>query len=314
MGPEIQKDFEKSKEMIEDLKGLLSSDLYLFIDQALHHLSKIQMEYQKKNSNLEGLDKIYEVVIENVTSYMKKRLLQNDNIQSINYSYDQNITIKQWNTIFKLLPEIIVLAENYVFRNTMNISIKDEQISIFGVVDMGLWPKSIRQLSYEITRSLLSRKILLTYDIIEQDSSEILTLTFNLNHSEDKVLLFSSNEDDINICLPGQLAQFEKDLTEINQGQLYFVMNSDFTVGRYTHLPERFLEKSDEFTHLFFPFLFRPISFIIPRRGRLQSKMDLDCSFDSQNARIATDVGQVYKSKNSKKTYFYLDFFSLFNK
>ena len=170
-----------------------------------------------------------------------------------------------------------------------------------------------RKFIYVVTRKLLRQKVLLTFGLektakpglfkldlkvdISHDDSLVYKVNFKVGSKENYFVGFSNIFCHYRSLLENVKAVGEHNVIEIG---------SDLSVKNFFGIPDLSRLESANKEILHFPFLFRPVSIILPMKGHLATEAysrSLASSQDSEQMR-EQDVSTYYRT---------IDFFSLFN-
>lgn len=305
----------KSIETLLELRGLIDKEQRMFIDQAIHFL------YQEDRQNFKSLsqDK-FENIRKNAISLLKENLFefvkQNPNLTQINFNETAQLDLESLNTMDPVWPSVLNLIAQFNPCGSIAIEYVNKKMEISFTFDSNSFDlrekTSLRPLAYKVQKQLLAKNIIMTYRIIGEDRLSFLVDLSSKFTQYQKVSL----DNDVSLIFDNYFSGYEASLDLIiSLGRhLVFVIDKSGQVYRETRISERdkslFTDSKYDNQIFHYPFLFRPISIIIPRGKRLVRQsmevaaLEFDNNFEARNA-------ETFKlSKNSV----FVNFFKLFSK
>jgi hypothetical protein len=306
-----QSDFEKGLETLEDIQLLSEFSVSPLVSHAYFYLSEMKRKADLLSSGqTHKFDAALKVLDDKLSSIMEEFFSNQSRFKSYSfYKTTTNVDFKKWNLVFETLPEILSVVTLFNYHGSVDIRFDENRLHINGLILEDSNFELNRKLIYVITRKLLRNKVLLTFNLektartglfklvlkadLSHDDSLVYKVNFNVDHKTEYIVGFS------NI-----LCQYRASLEELEQiGEHNIVeIKNDLSVVHSTGVPELSRTESANKEILHFPFLFRPVSIILPMKGNLIAD-SFTRSLDDEN-----------KRKQDVSTYFRnIDFFSLFN-
>jgi len=307
---------KSSKECLNDLRKLINLEDRLFIDQISHYLSQMECELlsddQNKLGNYQGL---LGVINQKVKATVKN-IIHLNNIKSLYFiNGSKKLSIGSWN---KLLDSIDVFGDVVSllgFQGNCHFILNDDHIEFYGPIAKCSWDDESKLKSYICTRKLLKSSILLTYKCFENNSQTYLRLKLDLAHKENLIYLIDLKNFKFNLGMINQFSNYYIDHDDLNSlGEHSCIEITDnLTVRRYAKIPD---DIKMEYSHsdfnksiFYFPFLFRPLSLIIPGSGQLRPKSSYIRLSDTGSAGLNNE--NINSHDPTKSFYYFFDFFKL---
>lgn len=306
-----QADFEKGLNTLEDIQMLSEFTVSPLVSHAYFYLSEMKRKADAISSGqVSQFDQVGKVLDEKLSSIIEEFFGNKGRFKDYTfYKNTQKIDLKKWNLILETIPEILSMVTLFNYHGAVDIRFDDSRLLISGLIlEDGNLERS-RKLIYVITRKLLRNKVLLTFNLEKTARAGLFKLDLKADLSHDASLVyrvnFKVNKDEH--YMVGFSNIFTKYRTQIDDvktvGEHNIVdIGSDLTVKHYLGIPELTRLESANKEILHFPFLFRPLSIILPVKGNLVTT-SFSSSLDDENKR-KQDVSKYFRT---------IDFFSLFN-
>ena len=183
----IENSFQKSLQGLEEIQTLGGKDLSPLVGNVSYHISELKrkaLESIDKNDSYEHLNNFLATHIEMMfIEYIKKSKELN---QAQIFFSDLTWGNKEWDSVLKILPEMLNLMDQIKFKKNIQLIQENEEFKLRGWIGNDCSIELRRTEIYSIFRRLLKEKIILTYKIIETEKYEesILEITFDLSHDE----------------------------------------------------------------------------------------------------------------------------------
>lgn len=306
-----QADFEMGLSTLEDIQLLSEFSLSPLVGRAYFHLTELKRKADfissGKVASYESVTKVLEEKFESIfTDFLSDKSKFKD------FSY-KNITskldLKKWNLIFEIIPEVLSVVSLFNYEGTVETKLDEEQIIISGVINQDSINHLNRKFIYIATRKLLRQKVLLTFNLKQLENSGLFKLELRADISQDDSLAYkvnfkTGNKENYLVSFSNVFANYQvnlESLKDLGEHNIVEVTSNLEVKHSFSVLDSSRLESaSKEILH--FPFLFRPVSIILPMKGNLS----LDGLSDSQN--------DEHKREQDVSTYYRtIDFFSLFD-
>lgn len=302
-----QDDFEKSLSTLEDIQLLSEFSLSPLIGRAYYYLSEMKRKADEKVVGpVKAYDHVAKVLDEKLESIIAEFFSNKSKFKGYAYSKSTSkIDLKKWNLILEILPEVLSVVSLFNYHGSMDVRLDDSRLLVSGIILEEGHLQMNRKFIYVVTRKLLRQKVLLTFNLEKTSRLGMFRLDLKVDISHDESLVYkvkfnvSSNETYCvgfsNIfCHYRALLENVKEVGE----HTVIEVGSDLSVKTFMGVPDLTRLESANKEILHFPFLFRPVSIILPVKGNLSPE-----SF-SRGLAGEQDVSNYYRT---------IDFFSLFN-
>jgi hypothetical protein len=308
---DYQSDFEKGLSTLEDIQLLSGFSVSPLVSHAYYYLSEMKRKADSISSiQVTEFDQVGKVLDEKLASIIEEFFGNKSRFKEYNYTRDvQKIDLKKWNLVLETIPEILSIVTLFSYHGGVDVRFNEGRFSISGLILQDGNLERSRKLIYVITRKLLRNKVLLTFNLeqtartglfkldlkadLSHDDSLVYRVLFNVNHEEKYLVGFSNVFCQYRAHLEDVKLVGEHNIVEIR---------TDLSVKHTMGIPELSRIESANKEILHFPFLFRPLSIILPMKGNLVTTGPSH-SLDDENKR-KQDVSKYFRT---------IDFFSLFN-
>lgn len=285
MSIDLLEEIKKSKEAFLDLSKLGPPELSAIVQRALYHLEELK----------EGTKQLYQIspevtnlLIQGLTSKIDDTLVQSQNITSISTNFRPDCTIESWQNISDIEDSLIRFLNEGPFQGKVDIDVSPTCLKLSGDVVENIDINSFRTVCYSETKSLLSKKILLTYDLGKRTS---LRLSFRFRDDEEKKFYFPLEGNNF-VSIDGRfgeyLLDFKKNISF--ETHVYIRVSKTGKAVRLEKIPDHIQKMSQNENFVLINFPFRHVLI----------------SFPKNNSKLHTDL-------ENKPDYF-IDLFSLISK
>jgi hypothetical protein len=310
-----RENFEKSLETLEDIQYLSSFSLAPLIGRAYYHMSEMKRKADAANVGVAAnYDAVSQVLDKNLETIIEDFFINSGRYKGMNYSKSTaKIDLKKWNLILESLPEILSVVAVLSFHGIIDVDLTENHFSVTGNMLEDTQLEVNRKFIYIVTRKLLRRKILMTFQCEKAPRTGLYKLNLKVDISHDDSLIYRlpfkpNNKQNFLVGFSNVLAnyrvQFDQ-ISKVGKHQIIEVSN-DLSVRNYIGIPNLSRIESANKEILHFSFLFRPISIILPMKGILS----LDTLFRETNTLATEEEDSTHDVAISYRT---IDFFSLFN-
>jgi hypothetical protein len=299
-------DFEKSLSTLEDIQMLSEFSLSPLIGRAYYYLSEMKRKAdENSNGPVRNYDLVSKVLDEKLENIFSEFFSNKAKFKSFEYyKSTSKIDLKKWNLILEIVPEVLSVVSLFNYHGAVEARLDDSRLLVSGMILEEGQLQMNRKFIYVVTRRLLRQKVLLTFNLektsraglfrldlkvdISHDESLIYKVKFNVGPKENYYVGFSNIFCHYRALLERVKAVGEHNVIEVG---------NDLSVKSIMGVPDLSRLESANKEILHFPFLFRPVSIILPVKGNL--------STDSFSRTLGEqDVSTYYRT---------IDFFSLFN-
>lgn len=306
-----QYDFEKSLSTLEDIQMLSEFSVSPLVSHAYYYLTEMKRKADAISSGrVAQFDQVGKVLDEKLSLIIEEFFCNKSRFKNFSFKKQtQNIDLKKWNLVLETIPEILSLVTLFNYHGSVDVAFDENKFLISGLIlEDGNLERS-RKLIYVITRKLLREKVLLTFNLEKTARTGLFKLDLKADLSHDETLEYRvhfklNKNEHYMVGFSNIFTQYRTQLEDVQAVGKHNVVEigCDMSVKHYMGLPELTRIESANKEILHFPFLFRPLSIILPMKGKLVTT-SLSRSLDDENKR-KQDVSKFFRT---------IDFFSLFN-
>lgn len=311
MTQEARIHFQRALSYLEDIQRLSEHNVSPLIRQAIYNFQQADGLQKTERPTLESYPQML-FFWKSFTENLKQRLIERRDLDSVKFSlHDESLTLDQVETFSKLLPSFIDVLCCLTFQNEVHVDFSETEIKASGNILISSELENRRPEMYRLTRWFLQEGMILTFShdkIIEHET--MIHIKLRLPDQNNQLLLLDLEKS------PTPLVGFSSSLSHYRVStdfasrlgrHLCIEINEELTVDKYYRLPKRVLSSKSQAEIMHFAFLFRPVSFIIPRRSRLAEADDL-VMLGGTGRGISTVQQEV---EESNRRYFFIDILSL---
>jgi hypothetical protein len=308
-------DYEMSLSTLEDIQLLSEFSMSPLIGRAYFHLSEIKRKADASSlGHVAHYDLVAKVLDEKFESIFTDFFSNKSKFKNFDYyKSTAKIDLKKWNLILEIIPEVLSIVSMFNYHGTIETRLDESRLLVSGMILEDGHLQMNRKFIYVVTRKLLKQKVLITFNLektaraglfkldlkvdISHDDSLVYKVNFKTNLKENYLVGFSNI-----FCHYRALLEDVKSVGEHN----IIEISSEMSVKHSLGVPDLSRLESANKEILHFPFLFRPVSIILPMKGNL--------STDSFSRSLSSSHDDEQKREQNVSTYYRtIDFFSLFN-
>lgn len=306
-----QLDFEKSLDALDDIQMLSEFSISPLVSNAYFYLSEMKRKADNlANGKIPNSSAVAGVLDEKITIIMSEFFGNKARFKSYNlFKSSDGLDLKKWNLVFETIPEILSVVTLFNYHGNVDIRFDESRLIVSGLILEDGNMEVNRKLIYVITRRLLRAKVLLTFNLEKTARTGLfkLDLKADLSHDESlsyRVLFKVNTTEQYLVGFSNIFYRYRSNLDYIMLLDSHNVVeiNNDLSIKHYVGLPDLTRIESANKEILHFPFIFRPLSIILPMKGNLVTEA-FSRSLDDENKR-KQDVSKFFRT---------IDFFSLFN-
>jgi hypothetical protein len=306
-----QDDFEKSLDALMDIQMLSEFSVSPLVSNAYFYLSEMKRKADSISSGqVSQFESVSKVLDEKLTSIMDEHFGNKGRFKDYKlFKNTKKIDLKKWNLILETIPEILSVTTLFNYHGAIEVRFDEGRFVVSGLILEDGNIQASRKLIYVITRKLLRSKILLTFNLEKTARTGLFKLVLKADLSHDESLVYRvpfqlSSKKTYFVGFSNILYRYRSNLEDVNLVGEHNVIeiNNDITMKHFIGLPELSRMDSANKEILHFPFLFRPLSIILPMKGSLVTDA-FSRSLDDEN-KSKQDVSKHFRT---------IDFFSLFN-
>jgi hypothetical protein len=321
---QYQDDYENSLKTLEDIQYLSGFSVAPLISSAYFHLSEMKRKADViKNGQVSGFESVLKVLdlkIEDIFNeyFASKRAAE----QFIFRKDNSNINLEKWNLIFEIIPEVLSVVSLFNFQGKVETHLSDTKLIVAGFIRPSSSIEFNRKFIYVITRKLLHKNVLLTFAMHETGKSGLFKLELITDYSHDpnlifKVLFKPKFDESIYLGFSNTFCNYRSNIDNIKKSGNHHVVeignNLELKLNSTIVDLSRLESANKEILH--FPFIFRPVSIILPIKGNLSTEFFLknfvNNSMKDYSTKLEND--ETKRKQDVLFSYQYIDFFSLFN-
>ena len=306
-----QLDFERSLSTLEDIQMLSEFSVSPLVSHAYFYLSEMKRKADAQaGGEISKFDQVGVVLDEKLASIIDGFFGNKAKFKDYSYQKQTNkIDLKKWNLVLETIPEILSVVTLFNYHGQVDVRFDEGRFMITGLIlEDGNLERS-RKLIYVLTRKLLRAKVLLTFNLEQTAKTGLFKLVLKADLSHDDSLVYRvhfkvDKDQHYMVGFSNIFCQYRAQMTDVRQVGEHTIIeiNSDLSMKHYMGIPELTRIESANKEILHFPFLFRPVSIILPVKGNLVTQA-FSHSLDDEKTR-KQDVSKHFRT---------IDFFSLFN-
>jgi hypothetical protein len=308
-----EKNFQNALDTLDDLVRLGPSELRPCISQLEFYLNALKYD-DKFELKSKAENYLNDFLINHVERELTTYFLSTENkARDLDLNFKiKELSFEKWSYILDTTPLIIRFLNQFHFEDTLTLEITENRFTLtskFLAADELL---NKRKDIYYLSRKLIEKKVIPTYDVeVNDNGNEILKLVFDF--SFDPKMFYCLDfikEHGFVIKLTNMLENYYSNFNEdiCNKRHLCVVVNEDLSVDKYYRIPNKFVDNS-KYELLHFPFLFRPVSLIIPVKGFLTTDIGIRQLMDTGS--VDQSSRHEVETSTQNVTVHSLDFFSL---
>jgi len=314
-----QNDFEKGISTLEDIQYLSEFSISPLIGRAYFHLSEMKRKADAlKLGSVAGFDLVAKVLDEKLADIFNDYFSNKSKFKSYIYVKEtEKIDLQKWNLILEVIPEVLSVVSLFSYHGEVEVGLNDNRLVVSGLVRQDQCLEFNRKFIYVVTR-----KLILSFAVTESGRNGLFKLDLKADFSHDESLvyrvLFQPNAyEKYLIGFSNIFCHYRAnvdDLKMIGDHTVVEVCN-DLSVRHLNKIPDLTRIESANKEILHFPFLFRPVSIILPMKGSLSTdSFSRSLESGSMNGTTKDLKNDEQKRKQDVAfSYHTIDFFSLFN-
>lgn len=303
------------KSSLSDLRSLVDSQFIPLVDQADHCLNQLRLEMISLQSpTFNQHVKIQSILQQKINDILEQFILNQQDIKAVNVSwFNDGSTIGSWNSLMESFDTFLKTISMFNYQGTVKIEFHESTIIFHGQTGTTDFDSGFRKEIYAITRKLFSEKKLLTYGITED---EHLMIKLDYSHQDSKIYNISLEQQGLVIGFSNCFENYVADLDLINDLGKHIVIEigEDLEVTKFDSIPQVLAQgmkdENIDKTVLHFPFIFRPISLIIPKSGEVRN-LEFVLSQIVTGSVLPYDHDRKVDVDFKKKIFHYIDLFSI---
>ncbi len=301
----FENDFQKGVSALEDLYTLGGASITPVINRVYYHLFNLNNEIH--TSSMDDMPQMKHFISRSVVEMTRDYLSFNSGYRSVDFNViNDSYTLDQWNRLLDVLPSTLAIINSFAFHDQISINFHERGLEICGNVEISDRIEEVRSDIYRNLRIIFKKSSMLTFKIEPTHDSTLqkMTLFLDISYTRDQIYSVDMSDDygSLTLGLPNIFANY---IAATNSSIEHTVLEitDNLELVRHSSIPDQ-NDLSKQVIH--FSFLFRPVSIIIPKRGKL---------LPIEALRAGACVGRGEKfSKFNKASFYYIDFFSIMSR
>lgn len=319
-----QSAFKQFNDALDDLDLIGEVDI-----NVLHRLRYLGFKLKKSKSQHienESFSQLHDY-FRDILNFKIEATLKKSGVSSLRSFYScSEFSFATWDRLLSVFDDLSDVIECFDFKKECSFEINNDYLIFHGPFDMEKWSPDTKRRVYSFTKTLLAKQSLLTYQYSKKSGEHFMTLVLDISHRADEFTSFAArDEGKPGLLFSGILENYsvsEDTLSQLDK-HMSIEVRDDYSVVKRDHIPqeykENYRETSFEKSIFYFPFLFRPLSLIIPFKGERLKISDFQPQPHYSSQISLRDTGSVngntkpwlFKQEAEGNSYF-LDFFQLF--
>ncbi|MBT3236304.1 MAG: hypothetical protein HN353_10170 [Bdellovibrionales bacterium] len=280
LNSELEKNYQAGVETLWDIQALASEDIATPINRAYFHLSEVKRASIQASQNsdlLSSLPGIKNFLQQAIALLIEEQLAKSPIITQINYGHKfDNITSPSLDRMLAGIPHLFCVIKRLGLSGRLNIQMGAELTTVTGEIKNQVDLEQARVDVYAATRSLLKLGIFLTFKVTGQSVKRNLSqveLKLDYGHANNlgyAVAIKRADRQQIMVFSDRFACYLLPAAQRASLGHHHCVeITSDLRVKTTPAIPDHCVRESVQQEIIHFNFLFRPISLIIPNRGKI---------------------------------------------
>ncbi|MCK5074000.1 MAG: hypothetical protein KAQ98_11275 [Bacteriovoracaceae bacterium] len=312
----FQQSFHKGITALEELQSLAPVKLTPMVSRAWSHFSEMKRVVEKSRDEVDSYGVIARFLNDSIRSMMSDFMLSRSDVAQVNLTGDfEKLNFLKWNKMLEAFPKLMKIVGFFRFENVLEIGLSSTGIKVAGSIHCEQNITDHRLNCYSVLRELIRQETLLTFKITERVGSKCPALELFLDFSHDPTKIYALDLMKTSDIILGFSNVFENYILSNEQIQnigkhVCLEITRDLELKRYNQIPEQMKRvSSGQSNVVHFPFLFRPVSIIIPVRGDIKSIYDFSMMGDTRSGGNWIKKQEVGSPATRK--FKYIDIFSL---
>lgn len=303
------KDFKHGMDAIEDLHRLANPSLSPVISRVHYHLAEIRRKATESLEDHPGLLPLKNKIKKEFKFLIEEAALTIENCQQLVITENNaQLNLMQWGRLIETVPTAIQMISLFPIQGMMEVLYNNKQLTVKTSLKSYHELDSIKAKVYSLSRKLFQAKCLPTFEITGPHKVEF---KFDFSHLDDFVYSLDLKRKRVNLSniFPDYQIPIQK--IEAIDNQTALIMSAKGEFYYFEKLKASTIQTAilaGAKPALFhFPFLFRPLSIIIPREGEI-APLDGFIGTGCEKLLTDQDFGKASKPVHS------LDIFSILSK
>ncbi len=259
---------KKCKEQLEILLSTSNLKDDPFIIELFTRLSIIENDINElRNGHNKSDSHIrFKLFLENEIKNIFTDFISSSSFKNVNLIVDNFLNVQELLKILEVLPLYLKIAQFFKFDNCPLLYIKNSCLEFIGKLSSAQNLETSKTELYSCMRKLLREHTLVTFELDE--ASNEIKLYCRIDDQDSKYFVSCSDSDEITLVLPSIISHYEA--SEVpKHPHLCLEITDKYSLLKHKAVPEYLFETIESYKKVifYFPFIFRPLSLIIPLRG-----------------------------------------------
>jgi len=274
----IEQTFQKGLKSLEEINILGGQDLSPLVGAANHHFSELKRKALESIDKNQSFEKLNQFLASHLEAVFNGFIKQSKTItQAQIFFNDTTWGNKEWNNVINIIPEMLNILELLNVSKNIQLLQEKETFTLRGWIRNDSTIEENRAKIYSIFRKLLSNKVLMTYSLnpdIRQDES-IIEVKLDLSHDDNKLYSIKLEGIESPLCFSNIFSNYV--ILDENKAPQYkhhiLTIDKDINLNKFNSTVSDIINKEvgpgklGKKVLIHFPFLFQPLSLILPKEG-----------------------------------------------
>lgn len=265
------KDYRHGVDALEDLHRLADPGLSPVIGRVHFHLSEIRRKAQQSLEDHPGLEPLKDKIKEEFKYLLEEATLTLENCHQLTILENHHtLNLMQWGRLIETVPMAIQMISLFPVVGRLEASFDSKNLVLKTRLESWHELEEIKGRVYGLSRKFFEKRVLPTFQVGEAHQ---VIFKFDFSHIEDMVYSVDLVKKRVNLSnifedyqIPVQKVDAIHNQTALilsAKGEFYFFekLNADVV--------KKSIQNGAKPALFHFPFLFRPLSIIIPRDGEI---------------------------------------------
>ena len=311
--------YQQGIKALQDLHLLGDSDLVPLLNQLHYHLYKVKEDRKDDSHLLSTYQKLECFLQENISEIIRSFFIKKEKVNQLNFEKKvDGMTLEKWNRLIEVLPATLATVEILDCRGMIDIKLNEENLIITSDICNDQSFEEKRQIIYSQQRKIIKNRSLMTFNLghSEMCGFSRLSLIVDISHTGHLAYCINIKQEQGMVLGVSNIFEHYKIDEDTRLGMIKKLkkcicieITDQLGLIRHDKVPDFFESVKCKKEILYFNFLFRPLSIIIPDRGRIFPIGDIQSLGDTGSGNVIT-IKQEFE-KFFQYRFRYLDFFSL---
>ncbi|MBL6988390.1 MAG: hypothetical protein ISR65_01355 [Bacteriovoracaceae bacterium] len=271
----VKDDYHKAMDSLEDLYQLADSSVIPIINRAFFYLGEIKDKSENEFIFEQKYEHIANFLESSVSKMISSFLMKNYGSKKIFHKQNGTISFKKWNVLLNVLPTVFSIINLIKYESRISLVLSEKWIEIKGDIGINFNLQSLRHKISDLLVVLFKNNIPVTYKLDETESTSFyeMSLFIDITHDENLHYIVDMKEE-LGLYLAFSNTFSNYSLSDLNDQRLLvkhlcIEINENATISKYDFFPKRYCRATLDKDIFYFNFLFRPVSLIISKKGKI---------------------------------------------